>query len=69
MTQRGESGRHVMSDAKVTRFVQHYERLTRHIIDEMPERADLVIYLDTMRRVTSIVRKEEHPAGAPHPLC
>ncbi|MEE8658709.1 Zeta-toxin domain-containing protein [Acetobacteraceae bacterium EV16G] len=69
MTQRGESGRHVMSDTEVTRFVQHYERLTRHIIDEMPERADLVIHLDTMRRVTSIVREEEHPAGAPHPLC
>ncbi|XAO70592.1 MAG: hypothetical protein AAYR33_05715 [Acetobacteraceae bacterium] len=47
--------------------MQHYERLTRHIIDEMPQRADLVIHLDTARRVTSIVRKEEHPAGAPHP--
>lgn len=67
MAQRGESGRHVMSDAEVTRFVQHYERLTRHIIDEMPQRADLVIHLDTARRVTSITSKEKHPAGALHP--
>ncbi|UYH50500.1 hypothetical protein N5W20_05055 [Candidatus Kirkpatrickella diaphorinae] len=66
LAQRGESGRHVMSDSEVTRFVQHYERLTRHIIVEMPQRADLVIHLDTMRRVTSIVRREGHPAGAPH---
>lgn len=67
MAQRGEIGRHVMSDDEVTRFVQHYERLTRHIIDEMPQRADLVIHLDTARRVTSFVKKEKQPAGALHP--
>lgn len=34
-----------MSDAELLRFVQHYERLTRHILAEMPGRADLVIGL------------------------
>lgn len=35
----------LMDDAAVTRFVQHYERLTRHILTEMPARADLVVSL------------------------
>ncbi|KKW93388.1 kinase [Sphingobium chungbukense] len=45
------AGAGVMSDAQVTRFIQHYERLTRHILAEMPGRADLVIALDEARRV------------------
>jgi D-glycerate 3-kinase len=33
----------VMSDAQVARFIAHYERLTRHILKEMPARATRVI--------------------------
>ncbi|MBC9035091.1 kinase [Sphingomonas sp. JC676] len=40
-----------MSDAEIHTFIQHYERLTRHILDEMPRRADLVITLDEKRAV------------------
>lgn len=40
----------VLSDAAVSRFVSHYERLTRHILAEMPQRADHVISLDAQRR-------------------
>jgi D-glycerate 3-kinase len=43
----------IMSGAEVERFVQHYERLTRHILSEMPSRADLVLRLDENRRVIS----------------
>jgi D-glycerate 3-kinase len=39
-----------MSDDEVAVFVQHYERLTRHIAREMPVRADLVVALDADRR-------------------
>jgi D-glycerate 3-kinase len=39
-----------MSPAQVADFVQHYERLTRHIARELPGRADLVIALDKDRR-------------------
>ncbi|MGE5721152.1 MAG: kinase [Sphingomonadales bacterium] len=35
----------VMSDAEIDRFIQHYERLTRHILAEMPGRADLTLEL------------------------
>lgn len=41
----------VMSDAALARFIQHYERLTRHILIEMPGRADLVIRLSSERTV------------------
>ncbi|EPR08858.1 kinase [Sphingobium indicum IP26] len=43
-----------MSDAGVARFIQHYERLTRHILTEMPRRAELTIALDEMRRAVAI---------------
>jgi len=41
----------VMSDEQIDRFVQHYERITRHILNEMPLRADLTVRLDAERRV------------------
>lgn len=40
-----------MNDAEVARFIAHYERLTRHILDEMPARADVVLKLDEERRI------------------
>ncbi|HEY9234233.1 MAG TPA: kinase [Phenylobacterium sp.] len=40
----------VMSDEQVRAFVQHYERLTRWILAEMPGRADMVVPLDAARR-------------------
>jgi len=46
----GGDTRRVLSDAGVSRFVSHYERLTRHILAEMPQRADHVISLDAQRR-------------------
>lgn len=40
-----------MTPAEVTRFVQHYERLTRAMCAEMPNRADRTFYLDDRQRV------------------
>lgn len=40
-----------MTPAEVTRFIQHYERLTRWMLAELPDRADLTLRLDTERRV------------------
>ncbi|GMQ95954.1 MAG: kinase [Gammaproteobacteria bacterium] len=45
----------IMSDLQVNRFIMHYERLTRHILSEMPARADIVFDLD-----------ESHSAAAVH---
>ncbi|MFV3077467.1 hypothetical protein [Niveispirillum fermenti] len=40
-----------MSDEQIAGFIQFYERLTRHILAEMPGRADLTLHLDERRRV------------------
>ena len=44
----------IMDDAAVARFVSHYERLTRHILDEMPRRADLVLQLAADRTCVAV---------------
>ena len=51
---RAGGGEGVMTDAALARFVQHYERLTRHILAEMPARADLVIALGEAREVLGV---------------
>lgn len=47
---RGGDPSRLMNDAQLRRFVAHYERLTRHILEEMPLRADVVVPLDAQRR-------------------
>jgi D-glycerate 3-kinase len=49
----------LMDPAGVARFIQHYERLTRHILDEMPARADVLVRLGEDRAPLSI-----SPTGA-----
>jgi D-glycerate 3-kinase len=41
----------VMTDAQIDVFVQHYERLTRHILTEMPARADVTVRLGVDRAI------------------
>jgi D-glycerate 3-kinase len=41
----------LMNEAALARFIQHYERLTRAIMAEMPDRADLTLQLDAQRQV------------------
>ena len=43
-----------MSDEALATFVQHYERLTRHILTEMPRRADVVARLGREREVLGV---------------
>ena len=50
----GGGGAAVMSAAEIGRFIQHYERLTRWILAEMPDRADLVVRLGPDREVLAI---------------
>jgi D-glycerate 3-kinase len=46
-----EPGRRTMSPDELRRFIMHYERLTRHILAEMPPRADLLVELGPRRDV------------------
>lgn len=54
----GRDGR-AMSDADVGTFVQRFERVTRHMLAEMPARADMVIELDVAHRVTGLRQRTE----------
>jgi D-glycerate 3-kinase len=47
------SGAGVMDAAGIARFVAHYERLTCHILAEMPARADLVLPLAADRTLSA----------------
>jgi D-glycerate 3-kinase len=44
----GDTGR-LMDESQLLRFISHYERVTRHILAEMPARADHLITLDRQR--------------------
>ena len=42
----------VMSDEEVANFVQHYQRITEHALQYLPEKCDTVFYLDEKRTIT-----------------
>jgi D-glycerate 3-kinase len=58
----GRGGTHLLGPGEVERFTRFYERLTRHILATMPERADIVVRLDERRTVLAI---EEPRTGGP----
>ena len=49
----GNEGDGVMNDAALTRFVQHFERLSRHCLVTLPERADIIFELDDEQRISA----------------
>lgn len=49
----GSNGSAVMNDSQLQRFIQHYERLTRHCLATLPEQADIVFQLDSKHRVVA----------------
>lgn len=59
----------VMDAAGVARFIQHYERLSRHILTEMPRRADMVVYLNPDRSCRNVLNGggDSRDRNAPRP--
>ncbi|MGA9658264.1 MAG: kinase [Asticcacaulis sp.] len=57
LRQQAQTGTHIMSDPEIMRFTQFYERLTRHILSEMPGRADLTVRLDEHRQPLGLIRQ------------
>ncbi len=45
----------VMSEAELRRFIGHYERLTRHALATLPERADWMFVLDESQQIVARV--------------
>lgn len=48
-----------MSAAEVSRFVDHYERLTRHMLATLPARADLVVRIGPDHQPISLQKRDE----------
>jgi D-glycerate 3-kinase len=53
----GDPPASILTDDQVGDFIQHYERISRHIDAEMPSRADIVISLDDQRRPIEVTRR------------
>lgn len=48
------SGRKIMDTAALQRFIMHYERLTRAMLEEIPDRADLVFELNKDHQIDGV---------------
>jgi Predicted kinase len=46
-----------MDAMALKRFLMHYERLTRHALACVPERADLLLQLDAQRRIVRVTQR------------
>lgn len=53
LAREGAEPSNAMGDEAVARFIAHYERITRWILQDAPGRADLVVRLDAERRPLS----------------
>jgi len=52
-------GEHLMNETQITRFIQHYERLTRHNLEVLPSIADVVFDLDADHAIIKPHYKED----------
>ncbi|MEM7366926.1 MAG: kinase, partial [Pseudomonadota bacterium] len=44
-------GTRIMTEPEVRRFIMYYERITRRMLQKMPERANMTLYLDNQHRI------------------
>ncbi|MEH6822698.1 MAG: hypothetical protein V7629_02160 [Motiliproteus sp.] len=45
----------IMSESQIHRFIMHYERLTRMMLEQMPERADVTCFLNKNHKAFKIL--------------
>ena len=50
----GQANSKIMNNAALERFIMHYERLTRAMLDEMPKRAQLVLELNAAHQIEQV---------------
>jgi D-glycerate 3-kinase len=53
------TSRGVMDAQQIEQFVQHFERLTRWMLKEMPNRADLVLVINEAHRIKEIILNQD----------
>jgi D-glycerate 3-kinase len=49
----------IMDDDQLRRFIQHYERISRHTLEHLPEIADIVLPITAEHAITGIEQKHE----------
>lgn len=54
LTRSGQPADAAMSPEQIARFVQHYQRITEHSLKRLPEKADVVVSLNSERQVLSV---------------
>ncbi|MDH3355586.1 MAG: kinase [Chromatiales bacterium] len=54
-----QNKKHIMNDVELSRFIAHYERLTRANLAEMTQRADLRLQLNEEQKISAIAVREE----------
>ena len=55
--QAAQPGRAGMDPARLARFIQHYERVSRHALRTLPHLADATVPLDAQRRPASVIQR------------
>jgi D-glycerate 3-kinase len=53
------SRQQIMSDAELARFIQHYERISRHTLKQLPELADIVIPVNADHTINEIIMQKD----------
>ena len=53
----------VMNDTELQRFIQHYERISRHTLEHLPAQADVVLPVAADHSITGIVQKDVQADG------
>ena len=51
----GAAGSAIMNEAQLRRFIEHYERLTRHALATLPDAADWMFVLDDSQQIVARV--------------
>jgi D-glycerate 3-kinase len=49
---------HVMSEQELKRFIQHYERISRHALSYLPDIADIVLPFEKDHSIAGIIQKD-----------
>jgi len=47
----------IMNDEQIRRFIMHFERITTHVLNEMPNRADIIFELNSHHQISNVTTK------------
>lgn len=53
------SGQRIMSDAELARFIQHYERISRHSLKYLPQLSDIVIPVNPDHSINQLIMQKD----------